>query len=246
MFSDVIFNDDTLNIFVDASIKKYEEETIGCPGAIAIYKGEVIDKDIRIIRNSTNNNSEITAIYLGVQLVNKYKHKFKNFNIFSDSKICVFGLREWIFNWISKLEKESDNPEDYTEDYKPYELYGSTNSPVFNQSEIMLTIQTIINNNVPISIYHQRGHVSVDNIISLQNAMEVFCKNNNINPLDICMDTIIELSNYNDMVDNETRRMFDTYEYIKETPRKQAVYFSFNRCIDMNRYSKLLNLSSLK
>ena len=75
-----IFNKDTLNIFTDASIttirKPGHNETIGCPGAYVIGGDKELDLQTQILRNSTNNNSEITAIFMGVLEAQKYRNYF--------------------------------------------------------------------------------------------------------------------------------------------------------------------------
>ena len=243
-FTNLYYSSDTLNIFTDASIKKYDLETIGCPGAIAVVEGNVIDEKIDILRHTTNNNSEITAIYYGILLAIKYKDKYKNINLFSDSKICIFGLREWIFNWINSIDDISNNIEDYTEKYNPYILIGSSNCPVKNQSEINLIIQTILRNNLNIRLFHQRGHVSLKSHDSLNEARSVFCKNNNIDFIELPI--IINLSTYNNMIDNITREMLIKYEYSYIGEKVPAIYFTYNTNMDMEKYSKLLNLSNLK
>ena len=98
---DTLFNDRTLNIFTDASIVKIENETIGCAGNNIVANNTIIDQPRLIYRNSTNNNSEIAAIHMAVVNALNYRHQFETINIFSDSKICIYGLREWIFNWIA-------------------------------------------------------------------------------------------------------------------------------------------------
>lgn len=241
-FEQLYHSNDTLNIFVDASIKKYPNETIGCPGAIAINNESIIDSKIEILRHTTNNNSEITAIYYGVLLAIKYKNDYKTINLFSDSKICVFGLREWIFNWIKNL-KFSNNISDYTMEYNPYKLIGSNNSEVANQSEIILVIQTILANDLNINIYHQRGHIATTKYKSIAEAKNTFCKNNNV---DIRLETVINISYYNNMIDELTRSNLQKFEYSYIDRNISAVYFNFNPEMDMDKYSKLLNLSSLK
>ena len=53
----MVFNDDTLNIFTDGSIRKiqingYDEETIGCAGAYAVSSDiqKCVDKKCTVIR----------------------------------------------------------------------------------------------------------------------------------------------------------------------------------------------------
>ena len=54
-----MFNYDTVNIFTDASIIKYPNETIGCAGAHIVTgydaTSEILEQPRIIIRNSTNN-----------------------------------------------------------------------------------------------------------------------------------------------------------------------------------------------
>ena len=245
-FKERYYNKDTLNIFVDASIKKCENETIGCPGAIAIYNNSVLDYKMDILRNSTNNNSEIMAIYYGILLAIKYRDKFKYINLFSDSKICVFGLKEWIFNWIKTVQIGSDNIEDYTQEYNMNILYGSTGTPVANQSEIMLVVQTILAYNLELHIYHQRGHICTKNESMLQKAMHTFIENNNLFSDEIDLATMSELSYYNNTIDDSTRKFLNSYSYHNESIKNPAIFFMYNKDMDINKYSKLLNLSSLK
>ena len=98
-----------LFIFTDASVTKYgrhEEEYISCSGAVAcVWTGncyQIIDQSFVINRCSTNNNGEIKAIYYGLLLALKYKNNFRTINLFSDSKISIYGLREWIEDWVQR------------------------------------------------------------------------------------------------------------------------------------------------
>lgn len=243
-FKERYYNKDTLNIFVDASIKKWVNEVVGCPGALAIHNGKIIDSHIDTLRYSTNNNSEITAIYYGLLLAIKYRDKFKYLNLFSDSKICVFGLTRWIFNWIDTI-KADDDINKYTEDNTLNCLYGSGSSPVANQSEIMLVIQTILAYNLRINIYHQRGHININNESMLKKARACFARNNNIDKDELDLDIIADISKYNNLIDGYTRNFlgqrFNDNKFLYP-----AMHFLYNKDTDMEQYSKLLNISSLK
>ena len=54
------FNKNTLNLFTDASTKNIEDkETIVAPGYVAVVDDEMLQTDVRILRESTNNQSEL-------------------------------------------------------------------------------------------------------------------------------------------------------------------------------------------
>ena len=140
-----------LFIFTDASVTKYgrhEEEYISCSGAVAcVWTGncyQIIDQSFVINRCSTNNNGEIKAIYYGLLLALKYKNNFRTINLLSDSKISIYGLREWIEGWVQNSKGD--------------QLLGSTNEPVSSQQEILACIYTIMTNDLHVKLYHQKGH----------------------------------------------------------------------------------------
>ena len=92
-----IFTSDSLNIFTDASIKTLRNgERIGCAGAVLVF-GELKDNNIiekyDIIRNTTNNNSEIKAVRLGVQQAIRNSLPYTKIRLFSDSQISIYGIR---------------------------------------------------------------------------------------------------------------------------------------------------------
>lgn len=187
-----MFNDKTLNIFTDASISQIGDEYIGCSGAVActgyFNNITIVDETFKINRDSTNNNSEIKAIYLGILLAKKFKNQFKTINLFSDSKISIYGLREWISNWV----------ESSTGDH----LIGSTNKPVSNQSEILSCIYEILDNDININLYHQKGHCETD--AHIQQALITFKSSNNISRY-VTFEYIANISQWNCYVDNKSR-----------------------------------------
>lgn len=195
-----IFNTETLNIFTDASIKKINKEyTVGCPGAVAIKtldNGDTtfITEQIYLENNATNNSSEIKAIALGIDLALKYRPYYNKINLFSDSKICIYGLREWIFNWIYNTNNNI--------------MYGSSGNPVFNQETFKSIINCIINNNLKINLFHQKGHVDNTKPASVKHAGEVFMQSNLVSGVD---DNLIKcISDYNNYIDIRTKSALDT------------------------------------
>ena len=206
MFSfDRIFNEKTLNIFTDASVYKDSSGyTISCPGALCVTtccsEVNILDKDCgekNLIFNSTNNDGEISAINLGLFYAIRYGKMFENFNLFSDSNICIQGLTNWIFNWFNNINSEGL-------------MISSSGKPVANQSVISSIYNTIIEMNIPINLYHQKGHVKIDNETLLKKAHKDFKVTNNITE-DIDLDIIKCISFYNDIVDVETKDTISRY-----------------------------------
>lgn len=189
-----IFNSDTLNIFTDASIVKLDNETVGCPGVVLVMTNEngenkVINTHSYIVNHSTNNDSEIKAIRTGILCGLGYRNDFKRVNLFSDSNICIQGLRNWIFNWIHCINNNR--------------MYSSSGMPVANQEVFMSIVHLIVNSGFEINLFHQKGHVMINSEKSLLKAQKSMIQSNKLSDLD--MDLVIQLSIYNDMVDSMTK-----------------------------------------
>lgn len=230
----------TLNIFSDASILKTTKDnlpyTIGCPGVIiksGIYE---IDRKYEIIPNTTNNFCEIRAIGIAVTMANWYNqfYDIDRINIFSDSKISVYGLRQWIYSWV----RNSYNGE----------LIGSS-GPVKNQSEILKIIQYIIYNNLRINLFHVRGHHDHGTQKEFFKFKESFCRENNISihedqlirdliygnhVVDIMTRDMLNSSNISEIMQDKLQPVFD-YDYIK-----------IIQTLDINKYRDLMTGGNLK
>lgn len=187
------YNNDTLNIFCDASIIGKTGNFTGCYGVVAVVKDDIIDSCCRIASQTTNNNSEVKGLRAAISMANKWKNHFKVINIFSDSQISVFGLRDYIYRWRFNT---NDN-----------KLYGTSGSPVANQSifiechYMMKELQSITN--TCIRIFHQSGHVGND-YNSIKEASVIFNRSNNIVG-NIDLNFIRYISTYNNYVDNLSR-----------------------------------------
>lgn len=193
-----IFRDNVVNIFTDASVLKTSQgETISCGGAIIVLGDESeTHHNVEVLRDSTNNQGEIMAINIGIDFAIKITNFHRNaglhvpeINLFSDSKISVCGLRQWIFNWINCSSGGV--------------MYSSSGNPVANQDIYKSIIYKIVNNNININLYHQKGHVIENQDKSVINAQRVFNESNGtkVNNLDL----IRRLSYYNNMIDVITR-----------------------------------------
>lgn len=179
-----------INIFTDSSIiskeMEYEDGSkiqyyIACSGAIYCIKPKATKRYRNIFRNlkvedqyyqlyydSTNNRGELYAILQGIYLGMKYLklNPKTHINILSDSKISIFGLRDWIFNWYYNSKNGI--------------MYGS-GGEVKNQDIILDIINTIVSNDIKVRFYHLRGHRDVNKLTSLQEFKNSFYKENGIN-----------------------------------------------------------------
>lgn len=218
-----LFNPTTLNIFCDASITHRGEETIGCSGSIAVRMTDrlVVDRSVQVLRNSTNNESEITAILLAVYQACKYKSMYETINIFSDSKISVFGLREWMSSWIERTEGDV--------------LYSSSGTAVANQQIFIHIILAIVNNDLNINLYHQKGHVNKSNTTE---AKQVFLRSNGIMLDD---DEIQFISTCNNCIDQDTRETLSL-----NIPPILNLQTPIRYMIDQETYSKFMSLINRK
>lgn len=219
---------DTLNIFCDASINKFTTETLGCPGSIAVCNLQetiIVDERIRLLRNSTNNNSEITAILMAVEqaiYLCSEDEDINIINIFSDSKISVYGLREWIFNWARNI--------------KDGLMYSSSGTPVSNQQIFVHIIDLIVSNNLNVNLYHQKGHVTSSN---LDVAKRVFLESNGIELTDWQARYI---SNYNDYIDKATKnRLVEIGSHYNKLPILQSPIIYSVSSDRLQQYQSLIN-----
>lgn len=184
-----------INIFTDASIiSTIYNETVGCAGAICM-EDNTLNK-YEIIRDSTNNISEITAIKLAIDLA--IENNLSEINIWSDSQLSIFGLTKWIKSWISNMDN--------------YILKNSSGDSVKNQQIFLSIIKTIIDKNLRVNFYHIKGHANQNSIKSINNAVSVFYKSNNIR---ISRDKIYNAIIMNNKIDKETRNMLENYKDIQ-------------------------------
>lgn len=220
-----IFNSDTLNIFTDASTKNIRGETIGLPGFVAVVGDKIVNQKIIALRDSTNNQAEIYAIKMAVEFALQYRSNVKVINIFSDSMISVYSLREWIFKWVNNI--------------KDYNFINSSNKEVTHQSIIMSIVLTILENNLEVSLYHNRGHFNPNNKAEVKEFIDKF-KEINILRDEISTSIAIHIMKYNDMIDNNTRNFIRNLS-IKDIEKLSVLEYGANT-FDINRYRYLLNI----
>lgn len=233
IFREKLRGQNILNIFTDASIVQIDNIYVSCPGYVAVTttpdnKDLVMSSNTLVLEDSTNNNGEITAISMGIDYAISQMYNFKYINLFSDSKICIYGLREWIYNWVNNINNNM--------------MCSSTGKPVANQSEILSIVNKIIYNNLNICLYHQSGHVR-DTKDSIAEAMKIF-KSTNYFTDPIEYSDILYISFYNDYIDNLTR---DTLKgYALQGKLDKVVHFEYFDNLDIDKYAELTNRKLLK
>lgn len=215
-----------ISIFTDASITTSSfGETIGCAGAICEEDNNICDYEI--LRDSTNNISEITAIKLAVQLAIKNRHMFKDcVHIYADSQWAIYGLTKWIRSW-------TDNTINGI-------LYNSSKEPVKNQQIFLSIIKLIVDNRLPVKFYHVKGHVDTNNINSIEKAVTVFSRSNNV--LVFNKNRIVDISYMNNMVDNNTRNLLKTFNVNNRVYYNRGIINPIISNEDLNIYYNLVTL----
>lgn len=190
-----------INIFCDASIDLNRHIACGgCYIASQNNDGTISELDHHLVlqENATNNSSEILAIWSGVVKAINLRNVYPNavFRLFSDSKISLYGLRDWLKNWVTRINDEGI-------------LISSSGQPVMNQQRFVDIFNLIVENDLNIELYHQRGHVK-DGRVSLDRARIQFIRANKVPPEGLGLD-IDYLSCCNDKIDNLTRNAVRLY-----------------------------------
>lgn len=188
---------DIYDIYTDASIDPSTK--MSCSGAITVNRktNEIVNKIYLLIPNSTNNNGEIAAVWLGVNSAINLKHTNNNpylVNLLSDSQISLFGVRTWILNWIRNV--------------KGGQLCTSSGA-VSNQEWFVDIYRAITMHGIKLKFFHIKGHV-VDTSRSMFEADRMFRTSNKISARDVGM-SIQNIAYYNNMVDAESRNAIYSY-----------------------------------
>lgn len=205
-----------IEIYTDASIKKYENgRAFGCAGAICPEYGK---ESYKILPDATNNKSEITAIYLGVILANEIlisnpELLDRRVTIYSDSKISVYGLREWMPTWLDNRIGGI--------------IYNNSGKPVKNQEVFLNILAYLTKYDLKITIRHQKGHVDVLDAKSMANANDVYRESNGYR---LDSNTLTKICIYNNQVDETSRNILqdidpDTYPINKGSNARMMAYY---------------------
>lgn len=231
--SELIINPWTINIFSDAStsIKYRGAPTDVCYGAIAFCGYQKLDEWYRVLHDSTSNHGEIKginlAVRLAIDLINRgyIAHKI---NIFSDSQLSVFGIRDRCFRW-----KEADNHV-----YSP----NGENQLIASQEVFIETMQLIVEYGLPVFIWDQKAHIAMSNPASLKQAKKAF-QNFNRPPATVDDDFIYYISQNNNEVDKTSRRILKQTEVYNKN-YYEPLYFIPNEYIDLlHKYKHNINMT---
>lgn len=194
MFADIL-EPYILNVFTDASIRKIsDQENWSCAGAIAVYGNTIICEDYKVYQNRSSNYTELKAIELGINMalnIIKQNPNISRVNLFSDSQISIFGIRDRIFNW---------NIINNT-------LTGYGNKIIMNQDIFLEILQLIIMSKLNICFYHQKGHSDQSSISVSRNTF--ITSNNMVGATEETVDYefIKYINRYNQMVDAASRKI---------------------------------------
>lgn len=202
------------DLFCDASIDL--EEHVACAGCTVTRNGYEATSYGIIQKEATNNSAEILAIWLGVRLAIGIRNSIMQskeiqrvkFRLFSDSKISLFGVKTWIFSWIRRQKEDGT-------------LINSTEQPVVNQEYFADIYKSIVDNELHIEFYHQRGHVCIFDSSKLEKAAKDFRNANHV-PLHRLGLDITHISKYNDIVDNVTRDVVHQYVHTGYEPFRNS------------------------
>jgi ribonuclease HI len=218
-------NSDTLNLFSDASMRNYSKSNnllAGCYGSVAVAGDRIIDEDIRCTSITTVPAAELRGLRLSLGLALTYRSLFKVINIFSDSQLVIFGLRDYIYKW-----RWNENKQQY--------YTASSNTPVKNQElyiECFKMLQELSKTNI-VNLFHQPGHID-SSFRDIKKAANMFKEYNGVSGL-VSYDLIRYISIYNNYIDNKTRshiritNVFDNdyHDAIEFYPTKNLYINSF-------------------
>lgn len=223
------FNEDTLNIFTDSSVKTMMYGFDSASAIVALLGDKKVLERVELNRNTTNNYGEMKAIYMGVETAEEINRYFnpKYINIFSDSRISVLGLKEWYKKW-NVVDEEG------------YSITSSGNR-VANQSVIWSIMRFIIDHNLHLAIYHIKGHVNPDKKGALKDYVhKMRVINRDIGSGLIDEEDIRKLIEGNDYVDKISRDMVresEKYPYILR-PIERLYNFTPE---EIEKYKELIN-----
>ena len=208
----MIYNNNTLNIFSDASMRKHGSKQLdSCYGSVAVCKDNILDELFKINTDCTVPAAELRGIRLSLDLAFKYRYMFPVINIFSDSQISVMSIREYFYKWVYDINTNQY----YTGTIK------RMGSPAKNQHLILECVQMVelLRLTNVVNIYHQKGHIG-NELNEMIDAINVFKRENHIKGK-IDYNLIRYISTYNNYVDNRSRsiiRRTNIYDNVYRDP----------------------------
>jgi ribonuclease HI len=230
LFADIL-EPYTLNVFTDASLRKISNvETWVSSGVIAVYGNTIVSDDYRVYKNQTSNYAELKAIKLGINIAQdicRQVPSIKVVNLFSDSQISIYGIRDRIFNW-----RIINNT-----------MVGYGNKIIANQDIFLEIMNLIVMCNLHINFWHQKGHSDES---SIQKSRYSFITSNRIvgaNESNVDFEFIKYINRFNQMVDNASRKLLYQTDSMQDviTPISFLIPTSTYHQEVLNQYNHLIN-----
>lgn len=219
-----------INCFTDASKTNIDGVDTICAGYAVVYQNQILDTGLKVVYDATSMYGEKLAIYMGMDALLSYAKYDTFLNLFSDSQVGIFSLRNWVFDWVKKKDSSAIKS-----------FVNSSKVPVANQEILMATIGLINSTGAHTSLYHIRGHMNPSKVSDMQTFIEAFVRLNNEYMTE---DMARELIYYNDVVDKATRNhLFQTItspEFNPEYYRKPIVVFN-----NLLNYNSIMNYKEL-
>lgn len=225
------FNDETICIFTDASsqdpiFSKGIKSPYTAPAYCVYHNNTCIEQGATILLNSSSQQGELYALLLGVQASVKYKgYRIK---IFGDNQNAIIGIREWLYKWVI--------------DTNNFRNILGPDGRIKNQDYYMDIIYTILGNQIPLELYHVKGHVNIRDFGSLAHAKELFVRSNPFVGNEITNELAYFIAMGNNVVDNYATTFLKSYLDNREctTSGEFAVHFDYSK-FNMNEYLSLVN-----
>lgn len=189
----------TYDIYTDASINT--DLKVSCSGSIVVDRtmNKIESENYLIKHESTNNAGEAIGIFMGVKdaimLLYTSTEPFI-VNIFSDSRISLFGAREWISSWVANQNVNGD-------------LIGSVGI-IMNQEWFASIYNDVLSSGIKIKMFHQKGHINTNITGNVYKAEKLFKLSNGVSSHMAGTDQYT-LAKYNSLVDGNSRNYLNSY-----------------------------------
>lgn len=194
----MIYNEDTLNIFSDASFipglisdkKALGSHYItgfgkGCYCVIAVCGDDIIEKECIISSNSTVNASELKGVRKALSIANKYKNQYSRINIFSDSLYSINLVKKNVIRPCGRIDLVLANRSILLQIYYIY-------CELAQYQHCLITL------------YHNSGHMNCKNLDDMVTMAKKFQKHNNLEDK-VDLNLVRYVARYNGLVDNISR-----------------------------------------
>lgn len=199
-------NNDCIEIFPDASLKKFNNGRIVTCAGVLFPKNNI--SDWKVMPDSTNNEAELMAVYMAVKMAKKVltehpEYENKEIRIYSDSKSAVYGLTKSMPDWLKNIDIYG-------------KIYNNSNQLVKNQELFFMIINYLVDNNLKVKFLHIKGHINYFNNKKIDLANRVFKESNGYK---LSNEDMSRICFYNCMVDEYTRKILnslseeDLYKY---------------------------------